>query len=215
MLHIKKIVLLLLFSGFVSAVSAQTGTSMNDNMGMDNNIQPFTGTSPFRKFSIGVNAGVMTPSVLFGGSNDFAKPQATLGYGANLRYQLNHYFGLQADYLGGTLKGTQDSKDFAVGRPNYSFNTKLKYALSLSGVFTFGNLNFLNTKNHIIPYASVGVGTTGYSTKIVKTAGSAEQDAPPSLFPKNPLFFPVGMGLKFNLSQLLNLDFCCLQMFLF
>ncbi|MEO6814160.1 MAG: hypothetical protein ABI172_09540, partial [Ginsengibacter sp.] len=121
MLHIKKIVLLLLFSGFISAASAQTGTGMSDNMGMDNTIQPFSGTSPFRKFSIGINVGATTPSVLIGGSNDFAKNKVDLGYGANIRYQLNHYLALQADYLGGKVKGTQDNVDFAQTRPVKSF----------------------------------------------------------------------------------------------
>lgn len=206
MLHIKKIVLLLLFSGLVSAVSAQSGTSMNDNMGMDNNIQPFSGTSPFRKFTIGVNAGVMTPSVLFGGSNDFAKNKATLGYGANIGYQINHYLGLRADYLGGKLSGNQDSKAFAAARSNYSFTTKLKFAASLSGVFTFGNLNFLNAKNHVMPYGSVGVGFLGYSTKTAAAGTTNEVDYQNNLFPNHPLFFPIGMGLKFNLSSLINLD---------
>ncbi len=52
---------------------------------------PFSGSGAFRKFTIGVNAGVMNPSVVFGGSNDFANPKYSLGYGANLRYQFNHY----------------------------------------------------------------------------------------------------------------------------
>ena len=120
MLHIKKIVLLVLLSGFISAGFAQTTTEDY------NNIQPFSGTSAFRKFTIGVNVGAMTPSVLFGGTNDFAKPQVTLGYGANIGYQINHYLGLRADYLGGTLKGEQDSKAYAAGRTVSSFNTKLK-----------------------------------------------------------------------------------------
>ena len=200
MLHIKKIVLLFLLTGIVGAGFAQTTT---DDY---NNIQPFSGSSAFRKFTIGVNVGVMTPSVLFGGSNDFAKPQATIGYGANVRYQINHYLGIQADYLGGELKGTQDSKDFAAGRPNYAFKTKLKYAASLSGVFTFGNINFLSTKNHVIPYGSVGIGTVGYSAKIQQTSGGSLVDYTNSLVPEHPLFFPVGMGLKFNLSTLMNLD---------
>ncbi len=72
MLHIKKIVLLVLLSGFISAGFAQTTEDYN-------NIQPFSGTSAFRKFTIGVNVGVMTPSALFGGTNDFAKPQVTIG----------------------------------------------------------------------------------------------------------------------------------------
>src|SRR4051794_18045491 len=73
-----------------------------------NTVKPFTGSKEFKKFSIGVNVGALTPAVVIGGSNDYSNPQLSLGYGANLRYQFNHYFALQADYLGGTLKGNQD-----------------------------------------------------------------------------------------------------------
>src|SRR6185312_1682014 len=204
MLHIKKIVLLLLFSGFVSAVSAQSGTNASDNMGMDNTIQPFSGTSPFRKFSIGVNAGVMTPSVLFGGSNDFAKNKATLGYGANLRYQLNHYLAIHADYLGGKVQGTQDDKSFAQDRPVQSFETKLKSALSISGEVDFDNINWLKQKNHVVPYVTVGIGVLSYSVDTTSKGGTTA--AYTNFSKKHPLFVPVGLGLKFNLSDAINLD---------
>lgn len=200
MLHIKKIVLLVLLSGFISAGFAQTTT---DDY---NNIQPFSGTSAFRKFTIGVNVGVMTPSALFGGTNDFAKPQATLGYGANIGYQLNHYLGLRADYLGGTLKGEQDSKAYATGRPVTSFKTKLKSALSLSAVGTFGNLNFFNQKNKVLPYLSAGVGFISSTAQIVPAGSTTPVDFTSSVAPKNPLFFPVEVGLNFNLSSLINLE---------
>jgi len=204
MLHIKKIVLLLLFSGFVSAASAQSGTNMSDNMGMDNTIQPFSGTSPFRKFSIGVNAGVMTPSVLFGGSNDFAKNKATLGYGANLRYQLNHYLAIHADYLGGKVQGTQDDKSFAQDRPVQSFETKLKSALSISGELDFDNINWLKQKTHVVPYVTVGIGVLSYSVDTTSKGGTTA--AYTNFSKKHPLFVPVGLGLKFNLSDAINLD---------
>jgi len=199
MLHIKKIVVLILFSGFFFTASAQT--SQQDY----NDIKPFTGTSAFRKFTIGVNVGATTPSVLFGNNNDFAKPQIGLGYGANIGYQLNHYLGLRADYQGGTLKGEQDDKAYAAGRTVASFNTDLKYALSLSGVATFGNLNFFKQKNKVLPYASVGVGFIGTSTKITDLTGN-ETDFDQPLTQEHPLFFPVELGLKFNLSSLLNLN---------
>jgi opacity protein-like surface antigen len=199
MLHIKKIVLLVLCSGFIMAASAQTTPADY------NNIQPFSGTSAFRKFTIGVNVGATSPSVLFGNNNDFAKPKIGLGYGANIGYQLNHYLGLRADYMGGTLKGEQDDKAYAAGRTVASFNTKLKYALSLSGVATFGNLNFFNQKNKVLPYASVGVGFIGTSTKITDRAGT-ETDFDQPLTQQHPLFFPVELGVKFNLSSLINLN---------
>lgn len=169
-------------------------------------VAPFSGSSQFRKFSIGINAGVLNPSVIFGGSNDFAKPEYTLGYGANVRYQINHYLAIQGDFLKGDLKGNQDDKAYASTRPVTSFKTDLSWAGSLSGVVTFGNVNWLSTKNHVIPYASVGLGFMDYSSKIVPVGTTQEVDYVDDVSPKTPLFVPVGVGLKFNLSKLINLD---------
>jgi len=198
MLHIKKIVLLLLLCGSLFSVSAQT--DQQDY----NNIKPFTGTSPFRKFSVGVNVGVLKPSVIVGGSNNFSNNMTTLGYGANLRYQFNHYLGLQLSYLGGTLKGNQEGNT-AGPRDFYSFKTTIGSAFDLSAVFTFGNINFLKVKNSIIPYISAGLGTASYKVKQVATGSTTETDFDNGNT-ENNLFVPVGVGLKFNLSQLMNLD---------
>jgi len=195
----KQITILALCMSLFFPVFAQTNQSSNE-------IKPFSGSSQFRKFSIGINAGALNPSVIFGGSNDFAKPEYTLGYGANLHYQINHYLAIQADFLKGDLKGTQDDKAFAVGRAVSSFKTDLSWAGSLSGVVTFGNVNWLSTKNHVIPYASAGIGFMNYSSKIVKAGTTNEVDYVDNVSPKNPLFVPVGVGLKFNLSKLINLD---------
>jgi opacity protein-like surface antigen len=193
----KQIVMLAFFLGLLFPVFAQQKQVYND-------VKPFSGAKEFRKFSIGINAGVLNPSVIFGGSNDFSKPGYTLGYGANVRYQINHYLGIQGDLLMGTLKGKQDK--YSAGRPLSSFKTKLKWAGSLSGVFTFGNVNWLSNKNTVIPYASVGIGFLHYTTKIVKAGTTNEIDYVDNVSPKNPLFVPIGAGLKFNLSSLINLD---------
>ncbi len=198
MLHIKKIVFLTLFSGFFFTASAQT------NQQDYNNIKPFTGSSPFRKFSIGANVGALSPSLITGGSNDFANPQTTLGYGANIRYQLNHYLGIQADYLGGKLKANQDGPDGA-GRPVSSFNTNIGFAASLSAVFAFGNLNWLNTKNTIIPYVSAGGGLISFKPKFVNAGSSTEVPYDNGNAVKE-LVIPVGAGVKISLSRLMNLD---------
>lgn len=171
---------------------------------MYNDIAPFSGSSAFRKFSIGINAGVLNPSVVFGGSNDFANPGYTFGYGANIRYQLSHYLAIKADFLRGKLKGNQDDK-FGTGRTVSSFKTDLDWAASLSGELTLGNINWLSAKNKVVPYASAGVGFMGYSTKIVKAGSTNEVDYSDN-GPKHPFFVPIGVGLKINLSRLINLD---------
>ena len=170
---------------------------------------PFTGTSQFRKFSIGINVGALRPSIVTGGSNDFTKPLYTFGFGANLKYQFTHHFGLQADFLNGNLKGNNDKSywngDPATDRAIASFKTDMGYALSLSGVFTLGNINWLSVKTRIVPYITAGGGITGYKPVTVATGTTAAVpfDNGKSL---NNFFVPVGAGLKFNLSDMINLD---------
>ena len=197
-IYSKQIAILAIFVALFFPVFAQKNQAYND-------VAPFSGSSPFRKFSIGINAGLMNPSVIIGGSNDFANPQYTFGYGANIRYQINHYLAVQADFLRGKLKGNQDDK-FGGGRPVSSFKTDLNWAASLSGVLTFGNINWLSTHNKVIPYVSAGFGYMGFDTKVVNTGTTNEVDYVDNVSPKNPFFVPVAAGLKINLSSLINLD---------
>jgi len=175
-----------------------------------NTVKPFTGSKEFRKFSVGINAGVTAPAIVFGGSNNFTKPLMSFGYGANVRYQFNHYFALQADFMGGELKGNNDNPygndQPATDRTVQAFQTKVKYSGALSGQVTLGNINFLSEKNTIIPYISVGVGQIGYTPKISKTAGGDPTTPYDDVPNKKELFTPVGAGLRIDLSTLLNLD---------
>ncbi len=79
---------------------------------------PFTGSSQFRKFSVGINAGALRPSIVTGGPNDFTKPLYTFGYGANIKYQLTHYFALQVDGSRGDIKGN-NTKNYPGRRAGY------------------------------------------------------------------------------------------------
>src|SRR5665647_1939792 len=170
---------------------------------------PFTGTSQFRKFSIGINAGVLRPSIVWGGSNDFTKPQYTFGYGANVKYQFTHLFAVQADVIRGDVKGNND-KALGTGLPattreNSSFKTDMEFAASLSGVFTFGNINWLSAKTKIVPYVTAGGGITHYKPVVVKTGTTTEVPFNNGNAVKE-LFIPIGIGLKFSLSEMVNLD---------
>ena len=175
-----------------------------------NDVKPFSGSSPFRKLSIGLNAGVLNPSVIIGGTNDFLNPQYTLGYGANIHYQLNHYLGIQADIVSGTLKANQNKKEIyggipTAGKPVSSFKTNMHYAGSLSDVLTFGNINWLNVKNTVVPYISAGAGYMAFDVKIVRT-GTTNEVTYSANSPIKQFFVPVAAGIKFNLSSLINLD---------
>ncbi len=202
-INIKQIAIFALSMCLFSPVFAQQKQVYNE-------VKPFSGSSPFRKLSIGLNAGVLNPSLIIGGTNDFINPQYTLGYGANIRYQLNHYLGIQADFLRGKLKGNQDRKDGngglpAASRPISSFKTDLHYAGSVSGVFAFGNINWLRVKNTVVPYVSVGAGYMAFDVKIIKT-GTTNEITYDAHSPITQFFVPVAAGVKIDLSNLINLD---------
>jgi OOP family OmpA-OmpF porin len=170
---------------------------------------PFTGTKQFRKFSVGANVGLLRPSIITGGANDFTNPLYTIGFGLNAKYQFSHHFGAQLDFLTGTLKGNNNSSYNngvpATNRPIASFQTKMGAAISLSGVYSFGNINWLAAKNKIVPYVSVGGGVTWYKPSTVAT-GTTTSVAFAKGNVQNSFFVPVGIGIKYNISEMINLD---------
>src|SRR4051794_16986010 len=70
----------------------------------------FTDGPGYRRWSVGVNGGLLAPVAVTGGSNDFAKWKSSAGYGAYIKWQLLHALGIRADYVGGRLAGNNDPK---------------------------------------------------------------------------------------------------------
>src|SRR5689334_4850087 len=68
----------------------------------------FSGVTGFRTWSIGVHGGMLAPALAIGGRNDFSRWKPTFGYGLYIKDQLSHRFGLQAEFLRGTLKATNE-----------------------------------------------------------------------------------------------------------
>lgn len=161
----------------------------------------------YRTFSLGINGGITAPSVLIGGSNDYTKSKISYGYGAYAKWQILHFFGLRADYMGGRLQGDQ-SRELGNGsnpnRANESFETRLKWSASLSGVFNFASINWAYRKPIAQLYASVGGGIAGYSPRITPTGGTEMEYKTDGNIKE--LIIPVGAGIKFRLSDFMNLD---------
>ncbi|WP_143310297.1 OmpA family protein [Chitinophaga vietnamensis] len=168
----------------------------------------FHGAKDFKKWSIGVNGGILAPVVITGGSNDFTKWKASAGYGAYVKYQILHFLALRADYVGGKLQG-DNSKNLGNGMPPNraysSFDTKLKWTGTLNAVFNITTVNWLTRKNFVLLYGSVGGGLAGYSPTITPAGGGSPIDYKPG-GSITELIIPVGAGLKFRLSEFVNLD---------
>lgn len=171
-------------------------------------VKPFSGSKDFRKFSVGINAGVLKNSVAIGGTNDYSNNQLTVGFGINAKYQLTHSLAVQGDLLHGKLKGNQDTKvsngTLPTARPVKSFKTNMNLASSASLLYTFGNINWLCLKNWMVPYLGAGAGLVNYSVKIVKLGSNTETKYLPNSI--SNLFIPVSMGVKFKVKKAINLD---------
>jgi OOP family OmpA-OmpF porin len=186
-----------------SSLYAQDTTHPNVNV-----VKPLTGASGFRTWSIGITGGALAPVAGIGGTNDYTKWLATLGYGAYIKYQATHGLGFQLDYLGGTLQGNND-KALSDGTqrvgPYSSFKTDLHWAGTLSAVYSFTNINWLSRRNIIIPYFSLGAGLAGYSPTMT-LAGGGTVTAKPNGAEIHELVVPVGAGAKFNVAPGINID---------
>ncbi|MEP6676581.1 MAG: OmpA family protein [Ferruginibacter sp.] len=170
-------------------------------------VRPFTGTKGFRKWSVGLNVGGVTPANAFGGKNDFSNPKFNIGAGLNLRYQFSHIFALQADGFYGQLKANQDDKlgngQPATGRAVLSHSTNLLGG-SLSGVVNFGNINWISKQTMVVPYVQIGAGMSSYKVKVVRFGTTNEVDYNPNSI--HELYGLAGGGLRIGKGGLATFD---------
>lgn len=202
----------------VGMAKAQTTTvDTSSKMSSATTAKVFGGASQYNTWSVGLNIGATTPAVATGGVNTFNdKPINEIGFGGGLsiKDQLSHVFGLQLDLHGGSLKGQQVATtlspagyviDSESGLHVSSFKTTF-FSGTLSGVVNFGNVSFLQRKNAINFYASAGAGLAFYHPK---DYASTDGSGTPNLDYVNgvkELVIPVGVGVKFKLSDQLDLN---------
>lgn len=166
----------------------------------------FTGNQGFRTWSIGIHAGAMAPFSAFGGRNDFSKWQMALGYGFYVKKQISHVFGIQADFMRGTLKANNDKLWVGLPPPGpyASFKTDVHWTAALSAVMTLGNINWSQLHTTVQPYLSIGGGIISFNPHLMTKTGVAVDFHPGGTLYN--FFVPLGMGIKANLSSNVNLD---------
>lgn len=179
---------------------------------MADTMRPFSGDKAFRHFSVGVNAGALSPTVATGGSNDFTNPKVDFGYGANIKYQFTHLFALQGEFYRGKVKGDQSNKlsngapAFPGNRRVYAFENDLHYAASLLGIFTFNNINWLKRAPRFVPYLGAGGGIASFDVKYATTVTNSPSIKYPANSPIRDFYVTAAAGIKYMLSSSVNLD---------
>ncbi|WP_448701896.1 OmpA family protein [Mucilaginibacter sp. AW1-3] len=190
-----KSLLALSLVGISAAASAQT-------MGSDSTSR--FQKRQFRTWSIGLNGGILTAATPFNNENngDFRSPQISWGYGAYVKKQILPGFGLQADFMAGTVKGVR-ANTLPAGtaeQDNSSYNSRINWAGSLSANFTVANVSLNQKRSFLAPYLTAGAGYMSNSAHVLNTPAGNNTNY------HNNFYVPVGAGLKLGLSRVINLD---------
>ena len=197
----------------VVAAHAQTSTDSTTTVA-PGSAKVFGGRGQYKTFSIGANAGVLAPNIPFG-VNDFTKSNYELGYGISFREQLGHAFGLQLNVMRGTVSG--DNSRNRSGAVNgvkdgfQSFKTDLAYYANLMGVVNVATVDFIRRKNSVNFFVTAGGGYAAYAPKVTLASGQVvdfKDHAGSTLDKKyvHELVIPVGVGVKFKLSEVVALN---------
>jgi OOP family OmpA-OmpF porin len=186
-----------LTAGVLIGMSTSAQTTAIDSA---NYVQPFSKTSAFRTWSIGVNGGLLIPfNEDYTGSN-YKQP----GFGFYVKNQILSTVGLQADFFGGQAMG-YNSYDNSLSK----YRTRVvSGALSLN--ITLANINWRHKKGVLQPYFTGGYGYMGYQPVITNTAAPGNEVTSLYKQPGNGVvqsfFVPVGVGLKINVSNSISVD---------
>ncbi|WP_184544326.1 OmpA family protein [Mucilaginibacter sp. FT3.2] len=202
----KKAAVLSLFSiMFAGVASAQTDSTkmMSTSSSETGTAKVFGGIGQYNTFSIGVNAGITDGLVPFA-INATNKFKVDLGYGAYLRQQLSHTFSLQLDYFGGKVHGIDKAGTSKFGMTEYKTDYN---SVALSGVFDIASVSFLHRKNSVNFYGSAGVGVDFYKVKSYTAEDGTIIADPYGSTINRKVFAPVGLGVKFKLTDAVALNF--------
>lgn len=189
-------------ASLVALMGAVTVASAQDAPATTSSAKVFGGRKQYRTWSIGVNAGVLYPVVLTGGTNDFNQWDVNLGYGLSIRKQLGHAFGLELNGFRGKLSGSnQAAQGVQVGPTNSTYQTDIQYAVDLRGVMNVATVDFLRRENSVNFFVTAGYGIMAYNPMLnnVDRSGSFGENNDKDFIKE--AYIPVGAGVKFKISD--------------
>ncbi|WP_363151769.1 OmpA family protein [uncultured Mucilaginibacter sp.] len=196
------------FVSLVAAGAAIAQSSSDTSHASTTAAKIFGGRAQYRTWNIGINAGVTSPFLATGGTNGTTDYTANFGYDLTIRKQLAHSFGLQADIMGygSQVGGTNSTPRAGVS----SFTTTIAYAGSLDAVVNVATIDYLRRKNAINFYFTGGLGLVAYNPVLTLANGTTidnkNKHNGSNTYAKE-MFVPVGLGVKFRLSDRVALNF--------
>lgn len=126
-------------SALAAAVLISSATFAQTNTATVEGTTTLGPTSQYRTWSIGINAGVLNQSNIFGFNRaGFDKLNHNVGYSAYVKNQISPSFGIKAQYMGGKVSGVNETAGAAISE----FETKMPWSAAVSGEFTMANTNW-------------------------------------------------------------------------
>lgn len=167
------------------------------------------GTTPlgpemqYRTWSVGLNAGVLNQSNIFGfNRGGFDHIEHDLGYSAYIKKQLSPSFGLKAQYMGGKVKGSMEDPNNSSVIIN-QFETKMPWSAALSGEWTMANTNWRFFNSLIKPYFAIGLGAMNFETTSIQLGENATETTADK---QTKLYVPADFGFKIAVARGINID---------
>src|SRR5690606_7103759 len=140
---------------------------------------PFAPSTDYKTWSIGLNAGVLNQSNIFGFNRaGFDKLNHNVGYSAYIKKYISPSFGLKAQYLGGKVGGINEQSTAVISE----FEAKTPWSAALSAEWTLANTNWRFVNSIIKPYFSVGVGALNFETTTTTAAGTNTAESQTKLY---------------------------------
>src|ERR1700744_2816023 len=145
-----------------------TTAAFSQTLDTSNYVQPFSKSSAFRTWSVGINFGLAAPFNEYYARADYNQPAV----GIYIKKQFLSTLGVQLDINAGQVIG-YNSRDNSISQ----FKTQyVGAALGLN--FTVANINWRNKKSVILPYVTASLGYMGYQPSITLTGPGQ----PPQLY---------------------------------
>ena len=163
----------------------------------------FGGLQQFRTWTIGLNAGILSGSVVTGGTNDFRNVAIDAGYGFSVRKQFGHIFGLQFDVLSGHMSGSAPrGNDVAIT----SYRTELGYSATTSAVVNLGTINYMSRKQSVSFFVLGGEGFLAFAPTVYYADGTSYSTKYFNGASKNKVYIHefttfAGVGVKFKVND--------------
>src|SRR5258706_149666 len=181
-----------------SAVQAQTDAGAGNKPASTHRMPV---ASDYNTWAIGVHFG---PTIFSGDIADDAFNQdnftTSFAYGLHINKGLSHTFGLQGDFLMGMLKGVRQ-----MTAVKYSFESTIKYQLSLRAVLTLGNVSFQRRQNKFHLYMAGGLGTMAWDAKTKDHVGDSNEFQT-DVKDNTATVIPLAIGGKYKLGNKVDLQ---------